>query len=165
MANVKFTDNSDKFKQELAERVPVILEGIGIEMERAAKKQLEASPRRVDTGLLRNSITHAVSGQPAAIQNYHASYGSNRITKGKNKGKRRSASAKNAGSVGVGFYVGNAPEESNGEKAVYVGTNVEYGVYVHEGTVRMAPNRFLRNAVERNADQVKKYIEDGLKGP
>ena len=49
------------------------------------------------------------------------------------------------------------------EQAVYIGTNVEYGIYVHEGTVRMSPNRFLKNAVERNADQIKDYIEDALK--
>ena len=55
------------------------------------------------------------------------------------------------------------PEVVESEKAVYVGTNVEYGIYVHEGTVRMSPNRFLKNAVERNADQIKEYIEDALK--
>lgn len=32
------------------------------------------------------------------------------------------------------------------EEAVYVGTNVEYAVYVHDGTRKMDPNRFLRDA-------------------
>lgn len=49
------------------------------------------------------------------------------------------------------------------EDAVYIGTNVEYAIYVHAGTRRMAPNRFLKNAVERNRQQIKKYIEDNLK--
>ena len=40
------------------------------------------------------------------------------------------------------------------ERAVYVGTNVEYGIYVHEGTMYMAPNRFLKNAFERNESQI-----------
>lgn len=48
------------------------------------------------------------------------------------------------------------------EQAVYIGTNVEYAIYVHEGTSRMEANRFLKNAVDRNQDQVKKYIEDAL---
>lgn len=49
------------------------------------------------------------------------------------------------------------------EKAEYIGTNVEYAPYVHEGTSKMAPNRFLRNAVERNQKQIKEYIINGLK--
>ena len=49
------------------------------------------------------------------------------------------------------------------EKAVYIGTNVEYGVYVHEGTVNMSPNKFLRNAVERNLDQIQDLIKTELK--
>lgn len=113
MSDFQFTDNSDKFKQELSDKIPAILEAVSIHLEGEAKDELENSPRRIDTGNLRNSISHAV-------------------------------------------------DES--EPAAYIGTNVEYGIYVHEGTVRMAPNRFLRNAVERNAEQVKKYIEDGLKG-
>lgn len=40
------------------------------------------------------------------------------------------------------------------ERAVYVGTNVEYGIYVHEGTMYMAANRFLKNAFERNESQI-----------
>lgn len=50
------------------------------------------------------------------------------------------------------------------ENAVYVGTNVDYGIYVHEGTRRMAPNRFLKNAVEHNADQLPRYFEEHLDG-
>ena len=76
-----------------------------------ASDELENTPRRVDTGNLKNSITHEVDED---------------------------------------------------EKAVYVGTNVEYGVYVHEGTVRMAPSRFLSNAVNRNKDQIKNFIESTI---
>lgn len=54
--------------------------------------------------------------------------------------------------------ISNAVRKS--ENAVYIGTNVEYAPYVHEGTYKMAPNRFLRNAVERNADEYKKIIKD-----
>lgn len=50
------------------------------------------------------------------------------------------------------------------EEAVYVGTNVEYGIYVHEGTVRMDPNRFLKNAFERNAGQLKDKLKEALDG-
>lgn len=46
------------------------------------------------------------------------------------------------------------------EPAAYIGTNVEYGIYVHEGTSRMKPNRFLRNAVEKNGKQLIQIIKD-----
>ena len=49
------------------------------------------------------------------------------------------------------------------QPAVYVGTNVEYAPYVHFGTKRMKKNEFIKNAFVRNEDQVRQYIEDGLK--
>ncbi len=51
-----------------------------------------------------------------------------------------------------------APEED----AVYIGTNVEYAIYVHEGTLKLRPNRFLKNAVIHNEDQIKKKIKEEL---
>jgi HK97 gp10 family phage protein len=50
-----------------------------------------------------------------------------------------------------------------GESAVYIGTNVEYAPYVHYGTSKMRPNKFLFNACDRNMEQIEKYIEDELK--
>lgn len=47
---------------------------------------------------------------------------------------------------------------------LYVGTNTEYAGYVHDGTHRMAPNRFLKNAFVHNEDQIGPYIENALKG-
>lgn len=49
------------------------------------------------------------------------------------------------------------------EKAVHIGTDVEYGIYIHQGTSKIKPNRFLREAVELNADQIRTYIKNGLK--
>jgi len=112
MADVKVTDNTKAYIEAMEAASEKILEAIGIEVERAAKKELENAPRRIDTGNLRNSITHAVDMS---------------------------------------------------EDCVYVGTNVEYGIYVHEGTRRMTANRFLRNAVEKNEGRIKDYIEKELK--
>lgn len=53
-------------------------------------------------------------------------------------------------------------EVDSDEKAVYVGTNVEYGIYVHEGTRKMAANRFLRNAFINNEDQTQAIIKSIL---
>ena len=52
------------------------------------------------------------------------------------------------------------------EPAVYVGTNVEYALYVHEGTrkPKRTGNPFLRRAVTENADRfraiIKKHLEN-----
>lgn len=55
-------------------------------------------------------------------------------------------------------------EADGGDKTVQVGTNVEYGIYVHEGTSKMAANRFLRNAFMNNMDSVLSYLREHLSG-
>lgn len=112
MANIRINDHSKEFLSSFDKAISAALEGVGIHIEGEAKEELENTPRRIDTGNLRNSITHDV-------------------------------------------------EES--KKTVYIGTNVEYGIYVHEGTSKMAPNRFLKNAVERNKEQIKDYFKNTLK--
>jgi HK97 gp10 family phage protein len=104
------------------------LEIIGGKAESYAK-QLCA----VDTGLLRNSITHARAGQTAAIDSYTASRG----------GK-------------TGVYNGTAP--AGGDNTVYIGSNVEYAPYVELGTHRTAAKPFLRPAAENHGEEYKQVI-------
>lgn len=111
MANIRINDHSAEYLKDVSNALDAALEAVGIHVEGEAKEELENTPRRIDTGNLRNSITHEVV---------------------------------------------------DAEKAVYVGTNVEYGIYVHEGTSKMAPNRFLKNAVERNKEQITDYIKKSL---
>ena len=130
------TDNTEAVKEALAEALEKGLEEIGIQAEKYAKLNLEKNPRRINTGLLRNSITHVVETD---------------------------------------------------EKAVYVGTNVEYAPYVHEGTGiyadggrktpwsykddeghwhtthGMKPNRFLKNAAQQHKNEYKDILEAELK--
>ena len=74
--------------------------------------ELENSPRRVDTGRLKNSIHGEVENNDTAV----------------------------------------------------VSTNVEYAIYVHEGTRKMAANRFIRNGITNNMDEYKEIVEKCLKG-
>jgi phage gpG-like protein len=104
--DVRMTDNSDEVRKMLNDAIDVAMEAIGIQCEGYAKLELENYPRRIDTGRLRNSISHMVQKQSAII-----------------------------------------------------GTNVEYAPYVHEGTQRMVPNRFLKNAAEKHKDEYKAIIE------
>lgn len=143
MADVRIDDHSEEYLKQVEEAIERGLLGIGIHIEGEAKEELENSPKRIDTGLLRNSITYAMDGEAPAAATYHAD-------------------KENAdGSISIGSYSGTAPKEGKG-RSVIVGTNVEYALYVHEGTVRMTANRYLKNAVERNKDQIVKYIKDAL---
>lgn len=139
MADFEIEDHSSECIEELRQKVPRILTEIGLAIEGEAKDALEMPPRRIDTGLLRNSITYALSGEAAAQSTYHADSGG-----------------------GSGSYTGSAPADDEQHMAVYIGTNVEYAAYVHEGTRHMSPNRFLKNAVEMNKDQIERTIKDGL---
>ena len=154
---VKITDNSELFKKAKSEAINRALESIGQTAERHAKEQCP-----VDTGLLRNSITHAVSGEKPAIRSYKAAYGSNRYASGKRAGQRISAVSKNAGSVGVGFYSGTAPKEPEGKEAVYIGTNVVYAKKQELGDSYKHSSgsaHFLRDAATTHGDEYKRILE------
>ena len=114
MANVVIHDHSDEIERRIRDAIPVALEAVGQFLEGEAALELEANPRRVDTGRLRASITHSMI-------------------------------------------------QSGDRPAVQIGTNVEYAIYVHDGTMRMAPNRFLTNAVRGNEQKIKKFIENAIK--
>lgn len=137
-------DRTKEVKEQVADRALVALDAVGMQASSLAKMELQKSPMRVDTGLLRNSITHAVSGKPAAIGSY-------------------SADTPKKGRENSGSYAGSAPASDDTKKPfVLVGTNVEYAVYVSEGTRYMAPNRFLKNAMLNNRAELEKIISKVL---
>jgi HK97 gp10 family phage protein len=111
MSIINIIDHSPEIKSIKQEAINRALEAIGIEAEKYAKLHLEDAPRRIDTGRLRNSVSHVVSGD-----------------------------------------------------SVYVGTNVEYAPYVEFGTVKMAPNHFLKNAASTHTERYKAIAEMCLKG-
>lgn len=127
--NIKVTaDRSGEVINTINERVYDALKLMGMQAERNAKINLEHDPRRIDTGNLRNSITHAIGGEAPAIKSYHGDQPS------KYDGEERS-----------GSYEGRT--EKRDVPCCYVGTNVEYAPEVHYGTQRMTPNYFLRDSV------------------
>lgn len=151
MGEVEITisaDNTDEVKAEMQARVRKALEAMGIQASTLAKRELQNTPSRIDTGLLRNSITHALDGESMAITSY----------KGDNPSKYTGKEAES------GSYSGNMPQEDEGRNAVFIGSNVEYAVYVHEGTDRMTPNRYLKNAIENNINELaeieRKYLSN-----
>ena len=113
---------------------------IGMTVEGRAK-----SLAPVDTGLLRNSITYALGGSAPAATSYANNSGGN-----------------------AGEYAGEADEDGAGELSVTIGTNVSYAAYQELGHHTrngkwVAPQAFLRPAMESSMDDIKRILETELK--
>lgn len=115
IASVSITDNTDLVREALAQATEQALIAIGTKAEKYAKENMTydaiggASKPPIDTGLLRNSMTYVISGKEAHIKNYKADKGDE-----------------------SGSYSGTAPQMP--ANTVYVGSNVDYGVFIEEGT-------------------------------
>lgn len=131
--DIEMQINVDAVLSEVTDKTEKALMAVGLEAEGDAKIEIESDPRRVDTGRLRNSITWATQS------NHDEPSGE--------------------GEVREEDRCPNATEPN----VVQIGTNVEYAVYVHEGTRHSDPNRFLRNAVEKNREKYKNIIDDVMK--
>lgn len=94
-----FKDNTDEVLSALEKAIENGLTAIGMTAEGNAKRKITDYPA-VDTGRLRNSITFAISGEKANTPTYTDS-------------EKKTYT-----------YDGTAPDDK--EKAVYIGTNVEY---------------------------------------
>ena len=131
---VDIIDNSAAFIDAVEAAAEVAMDAVGMQAASACARELQRSPSRIDTGLLKNSITWAVGGKSAAISSYSADRPS------KYTGKMPDP----------GSYIGAAPADTDKTKSVYVGTNVEYAIYVHDGTKYMAANHFIKNGISKN---------------
>jgi len=137
MAKVKIVENHiDEVLEELEKKKHKILETIGLKAEGYVKG---LTP--VDTGLLRNSITHAISGESPAISEY----------------------SDNSGDV-KGTYSGT--QGSKEDDCVYIGTNVEYAPFVEFGeNMKHTTGKahFLRDGIQNHKDEFKQIIETEMK--
>lgn len=127
--DVKITDNSGLFKSAMSKAKEAALKAIGLQAEGYAKLEI-TKKHAIDTGLLRNSITHGLSGQSPAISSYKADKGD-----------------------GHGSYSGTLPKGDG--SSVYIGTNVEYATYIEMGTSRMDPRPFIKPAAIQHSDEYK----------
>ena len=137
--NINFKSNKKKILDKVEQAEERALETIGGMAESFAKANLRNN-HSVQTGLLRNSITHARGGKKPAISSYKADKGD-----------------------ASGEYSGDAPADRSGEKSVYIGTNVEYAPYVELGTRHSTAKPFLRPAAEGHSDAYRKVLEEELK--
>lgn len=128
-------DNTKEVLETLERAKERGLEAIGLTAEGHAKKDPNMP---VDTGLARNSITFAISGKGANTKSYKADRGDE-----------------------TGAYEGTAPKD--GEKGVYIGSNVEYFEYIELGGANIAARHVLKNAAAQHTDEYKKLMEESMK--
>jgi HK97 gp10 family phage protein len=129
----KFTSNREEIEKEAEKAIQRALEAIGLQAEGYAKMNCT-----VDTGLLRNSITHAVSGE-----SFSHDYKSNN---GEKSGQ-------------VSGTIGHTEDNS-----VFIGSNVEYAPFVEMGTSKMKAQPFLKPAITEHTNEYKQIAEHYLKG-
>lgn len=58
----------------------------------------------------------------------------------------------------------NSISHTSTEDTAYVGTNVEYAVYVEMGTVNTKPQPYLRPAITEHKDTYRAIVKRNLKG-
>lgn len=164
ISRVTLTDNTDLVKQATDEAIQRALERVGQFVEDEAKLELQKEPPRIDTGALRNSITHTVKGR-TVIVGTNLKYG---IYVHEGTGKYNSS-----GSTGDKYWVyvlnGNQSGAGSGKRYTYqeakkiVAFMRSKGLDAHM-TNGMKPNRFLRNAIMNNIDKLRDDVEKVLKG-
>ena len=128
-------DNTKEVLSALEKAIERGLEAIGLTAEGYAKKDPNMP---VDTGLARNSITFAISGKEANTSTYKADKGDE-----------------------TGSYSGTAPNDK--DKAVYIGSNVEYFPYIELGSPTISARHVLKRAATEHSDEYKKQMEDSMK--
>lgn len=132
------------------------LEAIGLQCEGYA---IALCP--VDTGLLRNSITHAVGGYSPTVASY-----SQNPAHADTPATRRAGTAGKSTQGRTAEYSGTMG--SKGDESVYIGTNVEYAKYVEFGhkspSGKQVPAQpFLKPALENHLDEYKRIAEAVLR--
>lgn len=145
----KITDNSKMFIAAKNERVRAALTAVGIQAVSHVQRNYTANGR-VDTGLLRNSIAYAISGEQPSTDSYSG-------TTGQKTGRPGSK----------GAYNGTVPADEPNKPAVYVGTNVDYALYIEEGTRNNAGTHDIKSAMTDNLSEYKgifkKVLQSGEK--
>lgn len=126
MADVEFTltSNLDLIKDQTKEAILTALDAVGTQAEGHAITEI-TTQGAILTGRLKNSITHAVSGDSAHQHAYDDDIGN--------------SFSENIQDAGEGK-----------EQTVYLGTNVHYAPYVEMGTQKMSARPFIRPAIENH---------------
>lgn len=135
-----FKDNSKEYKDLLNQAIRRGLRAIGMRAETHAKSKSNCP---VDTGYARNSITYALSGEPANISAYQADKG---------KGEKPPKTGEYRGTLG-----------KTDDNYVVIGSNVEYFPFIEEGARGRKAWHTLRRAATEHKDEYKQLLTDSIK--
>lgn len=127
-------DNRKIILTALTEQAKLALEAVGYQ----AVSDITKDPIPVDTGLMKNSITFALSGEAPKTGDYSADNGDE-----------------------SGSYSGTAPRDK--EPTVYIGTNVTYAKYLEFGTSKMTARPFMMPKLKANLGHYKEILTKYLK--
>lgn len=134
----EFKDNSKEYKELLTQAIRRGLRTIGMRAETHAKENCP-----VDTGYARNSVTHALSGETAAISSYEADRG------------------KNGEPPKTGEYSGTMGKID--DNYVAIGSNVEYFPFIENGARGRKALHVLKKAATDHKDEYKQLLTDSIK--
>ena len=137
VVNIQLQDNSKEIEKELEKDMERCLYAMGVlAVEGAVTAISSGETQAVDTGRLRASISFVTAG-----------------------GQK--------GTSGQGSTESKSGDELSGKaqkESVIVGSNVEYAVYVHDGTSKMSGRPFLRVGIDNKRNEMKEIVEGILKG-
>lgn len=133
----ELTDNSKDVLNTLEEKINTALELCGLVAEGYAARLCP-----VDTGRLRNSITHVTN---------------------KNSGMAKSFTYDVDAGKGKTISVTDTTILVAEENQVTIGTNVEYAPYVEMGTVKTKAQPFLGPSITNHISQYEQIVEQTLK--
>ena len=142
----------------LTEEKPMASNDIEITLKDNSKEVLEALAKAIDKGnyaIGLAAVTHAKIGETAVDTGRLR----NSITFATEEYKGQGSYSDDKGHMFADASALATPEEG----AVYIGTNVEYAIYIEEGTTRIKALHMLRNAAANHGDEYKKLMEDALK--
>lgn len=130
--------NRGEHDRKFDQAVEKALRLVGGLAERRAKETI-SDMEAVDTGFLRNSITFALDGEAANVAEYQDDAGNQH-----------------------GEYGAEAPAETGGNRAVYIGTNVYYAPYVELGTTKMPARPFLSQSIQSNKSEMENLFQEAF---
>lgn len=149
MVDTEVTNDAEAVKSRFEAALRIALEAVGLQAE--GDVQLLCP---VDTGLLRNSITHAVQGAKTSIE----SYKSNEVHASTDATRRAGTAGKPVKEVIEGQYTGEV-SDGTGKLKVFIGTNVFYAPYVEFGTSKTDPHPFMKPAIQSNLSTYKDILK------
>lgn len=142
-------NNIEEAKKIMHKRILVALEASGLYAERKAKEKCP-----VDTGRLRNSITHVVSGDPERSYSFSADFTSRFLT-----GENRKLSKEEKAEDNKVYII---PKTDENLETLWIGTNVFYAPYVETGVLENGtyrkPKPFLVPALTEHKNEYKAII-------